>query len=252
MARSNCEPDDGLPGKAAKIVQRRPAAAKPPANSGPAKPSYFPGGQSKAGFELESTPQEFEALKKRIVAILRSSECAMMNFAVGRVMVTGRGYAAVADAVETGKIAVTLATAAGYEASYSPSTRTFQFPKIGYGVLRKERGSIVHEATHALIDIYLNMNPGSGEALSSSDEEPVCYIAECVFYALNVRESATQMETPESAHVLAMRRQAELIGNRIALDILNNRSRLLKVPPQANLADLGLLSHLIATHPEYQ
>ena len=252
MARSNCESDDGLPDKDARGVRRRPTAAKRPSNAGPAKPSYFPGGQSKASVDLESTPQEFEALKKRILAILRSSECAMMNFAAGRVLVTGRGYAAVADAIETGKIAVTLASAAGYEASYAPTTRTLQFPKIGYGVLRKERGSIVHEATHALIDIYLNMNLGSGEALSSSDEEPVCYIAECVFYALNVRESATQMETPQSGHVLAMRRQAELIGNRIALDILNNRNRLLKVPPQASLADLGLLSHLIATHPEYQ
>lgn len=252
MGRSNCEPDSGAAAKdpkSAKTAIRKQATPAP--KPGQAKPTVFAGQQSKPGNDTESSPQEYAALKTRILDVLRSPECRMISFAAGRFIVSGRGYAVVADAVDKGVIKIAIGAHAGYEASYTPATRTFEFPHLNYGVKRTERASIVHEATHAVIDIYWKMNAANGTALASADEEPIAYLAGSVFYELNVRGGASFMGPMASSSTGAIERQADLIAGRIALDLLNSNNRLLVAIPQVTPKELSVLSHYIATHPEY-
>ena len=199
-----------------------------------------------------STPEEYGLLKQRIDAILRSAECRAMNFAVGPYLVTGLGYATVARAIAAGTISIAVSTASGYEASYNATARRLTLPNIDYGTRRSERGTIVHEATHALIDIHWGNNAANGSNLASPVEEPIAYIAESVFRELNEHTGFSQMGPPESHPAGEIQRQAALIGARIALELMNSKNRLLRPMPRVELSELNLVAHAVSVHPEYQ
>ena len=102
------------------------------------------------------TPAEENALRQRVGNILMSKPCQRINISVDRVNVNGSGFSYVALAVlNTIKFAVGELPA-NSEAQYSIGFNTFRFPHAGYGVgganAAFERQTIVHEATHAVID----------------------------------------------------------------------------------------------------
>lgn len=251
MGRSNCESDDGGAGKTVKTAVRKPSIPMPKPGPKPPTPTIFPGRTSRASAADVSSTAEYLLLKQRIDAILRSRECAMMQFAIGPYVVSGRGYAKVADAIASDTIKINIEAAAGHEASYNPGSRMLTLPRVDYGTARNERGSIVHEATHAIVDVYWGLNEASGTGLRSPQEEPIAYIAASVFNELNVRDAVSSMGPPQSHPDGEIQRQAALIGARVALELLNSKNALLKVMPRVDITELNLVSHAVATHPEY-
>lgn len=252
MGRSNCEGDDGTPPSAPAL--RKPAATAPrplPARKPPV-PTPFAAATSRSSANALSSPAEHALLIQRITAILRSSECSLMNFMIGPYLVTGLGYATVARAIAAGTIAIAVGEASGHEASYSPATRTLTLPRVNYGTFRGERGSIVHEATHAMIDIHWGANAANGSDLTAPVEEPIAYIAESVFRELNERSGFSAMGPAQSHPAGEIQRQAALIGTRIALELIHSKNRLLKPMPRVDQAELNLVSRAVAAHPEYQ
>ncbi len=233
---------------------RKPAGAKPAWPAGFKRPAQTPfaGQTSRPSADGASSPEEYALLRQRIDAILRSAECRAMNFTIGPYLVTGNGYTTVAGAIAAGTITLAIAEAAGYEASYTPATRTFTLPRVDYGTRRTERAAIVHEATHAMIDIYWGMNSDNGSSLAAPVEEPIAYIAQSVFRELSERAGSSSTGPAVSHPTGEIERQATLIGARIALELIHTKNRLLTPMPRVEQHELSLLARAISVHPEYQ
>lgn len=102
------------------------------------------------------SPAEEAALRQRVGNILMSRPCQRINISVDRVSVNGSGFSYVALSVlNTIQFAIGDLPA-DFEAQYSIGSNTFRFPHSGYGAggprAALERQTIVHEATHAVID----------------------------------------------------------------------------------------------------
>jgi len=123
-------------------------------------------------------------LRKIVISILRSRACLDIAFKNAGVSIMGYGYGYVADMLEQGKVSATVGNTGGFTAKYDGRTNTMTF---GSDALREAltpsgRGTIVHEATHAVIDAV-----APGRTIGYGDEEVSAYLAQTI-YALNRRD----------------------------------------------------------------
>jgi hypothetical protein len=122
-----------------------------------------------------------EDLKKRVINILRSPACMRIQFTFAGSTVMGYGYGYVADVMEQGGIRIGIANTGGFTANYDHRDKTpiFVFSDPAMVSSPDGRATIVHEATHAVIDAVR-----MGRSINYGDNEVAAYIAEFI-YRLN-------------------------------------------------------------------
>jgi hypothetical protein len=120
-------------------------------------------------------------LRRIVISVLRSRGCRDIAFKNAGVSIMGYGYGYVADMLEQLKVGIVLGNTGGFTATYDERTNTFTF---GANALREAmtpggRGTIVHEATHAVIDAV-----APGRNIGYGEEEVSAYLAQTI-YSLN-------------------------------------------------------------------
>jgi len=119
-----------------------------------------------------------EDLRKRVVNVLRSQACMQIQFNVAGSTVMGYGYGHVADVIEQGGIKIKIGNTGAFTASYDHqgSTPTFVFGDPAMVSSPEGRATIVHEATHAVIDAVRK-----GRTMAFGDNEVAAYLAEALY-----------------------------------------------------------------------
>lgn len=133
-------------------------------------------------------------LAARTAAILRHPGLMRLGFDLNGLCVTGMRYTVVAQAIEAGRIACeavdTMPMAPGQRlapgtqvaALYAPERDTMFFPREGYGQTSAyERTTILHEATHALFDVFAG---GDDVRVLAIDDESAAVLAQAFYLRL--------------------------------------------------------------------
>jgi hypothetical protein len=128
-----------------------------------------------------------EDLRKRVVNVLRSQAGMNIKFTIVGSTVMGYGYGYVADVIEQGGIKIKIGNTGAFTASYDHrgSTPTFVFGNPSIVSSPEGRATIVHEATHAVIDAVRK-----GRTIAFGDNEVAAYLAETV-YRMNTNAPLT-------------------------------------------------------------
>lgn len=128
-----------------------------------------------------------EDLRKRVVSVLRSPACMNIKFTIVGSTVMGYGYGYVADVIEQGGIKVKIGNTGAFTANYDHrgSTPTFVFGDPSIVSSPEGRATIVHEATHAVIDAVRK-----GRTIAFGDNEVAAYLAETI-YRMNTNAPLT-------------------------------------------------------------
>jgi len=117
------------------------------------------------------------ATKDDLLSVLRNPRISNIDFHVGHCHVSGTGYELVAAAIEDGRISVETGESSEW-AAYGVGTNTF-FVRRSQSFRLSDQALVVHECTHALLDIR---NAWKFTDLSS---EAAAYLAQVVFLYLN-------------------------------------------------------------------
>jgi hypothetical protein len=129
-------------------------------------------------------------LKSRVILILRSAACLNIQFTIVGSTVMGYGYGCVADMIEHGDIGVQIGDTGGFPVRYahqpdSSPTLTFGSDDPTFASSASGRATIVHEATHAVIDA------GRKSAIAGGDDEVAAYLAQAI-YSLNAGDAPSE------------------------------------------------------------
>ena len=116
------------------------------------------------------------AAQQAIGVLLDTTATGSINFAVAGISVTAHGLAEVGRAIRDGKIAVTLHRDANM--SYDPKTNVMNFDSPNL-TTTKDRGGLIHEATHAVFDL------AGFRKLLKMESEQASYIAQCIYLRKN-------------------------------------------------------------------
>lgn len=131
-----------------------------------------------------ATPAEIKSLRQRTVGILRSKPCMDIKFTMDNITIMGYGYGYISQMIEEENVDFSIGNVGNFTALYNSRNNTFGFKTadIGKSGDAGERGTIVHEATHAVIDAT-----GKGRTIKYATDEVAAYLAEMI-YALNCRD----------------------------------------------------------------
>jgi hypothetical protein len=135
-----------------------------------------------------------QTLAKTVARILRQHGMSKMGFQLGGLVVTGMRYSIVAKAVEEGKIECRvvnefkpqtsdqLAPGMVTVAEYKSDLNAMLFSREDYASVRpSEERVIVHEATHAMFDLFANTQDDRTLAI---DDESAAVLAEALYLRL--------------------------------------------------------------------
>jgi hypothetical protein len=127
-------------------------------------------------------------LKSRVILILRSAACLNIQFTIVGSTVKGYGYGCVADMIEQGGIGIQIGDTGGFRVRYthqpdSSPALTFGSDDPTFASSASGRATIVHEATHAVIDAGRK-----GSAMAGGDDEVAAYLAQAI-YSLNAGDA---------------------------------------------------------------
>lgn len=164
-----------------------------------------------------------QTLAKTVTRILRQLGMWKINFELGGLIVTGQRYAMVAKAVEEGKIECRvvdklpsqgkdeLAPGMVSVARYKAELNAMIFSSENYGSAKvSEEKTIVHEATHAMFDLFAKSQDDRTLAMN---DESAAVLAEALYLRLcdkNVGNFAMFIDGPQDeALKLADRMMAE-------------------------------------------
>jgi hypothetical protein len=111
----------------------------------------------------EATPDEDRITRGTVGSILFSEACQKINFTVWKWQINANGYRLVAEKLKlTGpekKISFRINPSKPGWATYDPGNNVFTFGRVDFGnknpkllSLSTERGMILHESTHAVLD----------------------------------------------------------------------------------------------------
>ena len=128
-----------------------------------------------------------EILKARVINVLRSPACLDIQFTIAGSTIMGYGYGYVADMIKQDGIRIRIGNTGAFTASYDHhgSTPTFVFGDPSIVSSPDGRATIVHEATHAVIDAVRK-----GRTIAFGDNEVAAYLAETI-YRMNTNSPLT-------------------------------------------------------------
>lgn len=130
---------------------------------------------------------DVEPLRQRVVRLLISPTVRRINFSIMTRRIQGSGFAQIAVRLDPmlrgrNRLDVTVATqAANVGASYRTNVNHFSFPRANFGTTPAEQMTIVHEATHALLDFTRSTN-------RAIDDEAAAYIAGAMFMRYSMQD----------------------------------------------------------------
>jgi len=160
---------------------------------------------------LERNPLSQQSLLEKIERVLKSKECSAVRFQLENIRIQTYMYSFIVQPIRAGRINVRVGSGSGYDDTVTPHT-------IIYPSDNPEGRTIVHEATHAVID-----TTHKGQKLSKGSNEAAAYIAEAV-YGLYTQETMGFGPPPQLARPIAQEAQ------RIHEFNSKNRSGLYVVP----------------------
>jgi hypothetical protein len=106
-------------------------------------------------------------LRSRVLSVLRTKECLQIRFRIGDVHIERFMYLYLAGAITDNHVQLTV----GDGHNYDDTTNT-----ITYDSDSPDRPTIVHEATHAVID-----GTHKGKIITKGNHEAAAYLAEALF-----------------------------------------------------------------------
>ena len=121
------------------------------------------------------------ALRARLILLLASLSVQKINFRLGPYHISGWGFHMVIGLLRTISISVVIdpdAVAIGAEAFYSHREDKFVFRNSKYGASLEEKGVLLHESVHALID---------SRGHKKVEDEAAAHVAEAL-YILNSKD----------------------------------------------------------------
>lgn len=127
---------------------------------------------------------ELRDLRLRAARILKSQACLDIRFQLDKVGIQTFMYSYIGSAISDDKVHLNIGT--GH--NYNPATNTITFNAIDV-----DAPTIVHEATHAIIDAT-----HVGQKFTTGVHEAAAYLAETV-YALNANYGSHQIDVPHLA-----------------------------------------------------
>lgn len=156
---------------------------------------------SAQGWNSESpggtTAMANQTIKETVLSVLSNPGVRKINFNLNGLTVAGHRYALVAALVRSGKIACEIVSqmpvtpgqappeGSIVEAMYDSDTNTMYFKRADYGrsgiAAGIERGVILHEATHALFDVFAKS--GNDQVLGI-DDESAAVLAQALYLKL--------------------------------------------------------------------
>jgi hypothetical protein len=135
-----------------------------------------------------------KTLVNTALSILRQPNISKIGFELNGLVVTGVRFAEVANAIQMGRISCEVVSKfnrpPGQElppgsiilARYVPETNTMQFPSESYGTGNAyEKTVILHEATHAMFDLFAKTNDDQVLAI---DDESAAVLAQALYIRL--------------------------------------------------------------------
>jgi hypothetical protein len=134
-----------------------------------------------------------QTLAKTVTRILRQPGISKIGFDLKGLCVTGMRYSMVAKAVEDGKIECRVEDkfkpqskdelAPGMEvvARYKAELNAMVFSRENYGANGREERTIIHEATHAIFDLFAR---SANDRTLSIDDESAAVLAEALYIRL--------------------------------------------------------------------
>jgi hypothetical protein len=129
-----------------------------------------------------------ELLRSRVIRILRSRACLDIQFTIAGSTIMGYGYGYVADMIEQNGVRIRIGDTGGFTAKYDHQpngtpTLTFDPKDPSLASSPSGRATIVHEATHAVLDAV-----GKGKTIGYGDDEVAAYLAQTI-YSLNAGDT---------------------------------------------------------------
>lgn len=155
-----------------------------------------------------ATPSAAEQTIATLVgSILVSQPCQKINFCYAKSdsYVDGSGYFYIALSLaspdnKANAVGVSIKSMPpGTAAQYNPTTNNFEFPLAGYGATPFQKMTIVHEATHAVLD-----SRAPSQVTRTVDNETIAYIAGAFYNIYSAGSSGGPFPySPPSAGIFA-------------------------------------------------
>ncbi|WP_395698052.1 hypothetical protein [Methylocella sp.] len=120
-----------------------------------------------------------QQLRVKIVGVLNSRACLDIRFVAAGVSIMGYHYGYVCDLVAQGCVDVRFGVvdpSSGAEYDDGADVLRFRRRDLGFYATLEGRAQIVHECTHAIIDVVRK-----GQSVRRADNEAIAWIAQTVF-----------------------------------------------------------------------
>lgn len=124
-------------------------------------------------------------LQKNVVETLVSTPIKWINFSFANRLISPVGYYYIASMVSGGSIKCAVDAGMGHTASYDVKNNTITANDGSYGeTYFDEKALLVHECTHAILDIFYkgrDMNGGASAGITVLEDETIAYIAQGMY-----------------------------------------------------------------------
>lgn len=124
-------------------------------------------------------------LKTNVVETLVSTPVKWINFTFANRLISPMGYYYIASMVSSGTIKCAVNAGMGHTASYDVKNNTITANDSSYGeTYFDEKALLVHECTHAILDIFYkgrDMNGGASAGITVLEDETIAYIAQGMY-----------------------------------------------------------------------
>lgn len=168
--------------------------------------------------------------RKQFAVVLGYQAIQKISFTFDGITVSPSDYARISRAIVSGKINIAIDKKLGGDragASYRHKKNLISVPFLPYGIYPKEKVTIVHECTHAILDMHRIRT-------TSLKDEVVAYVADSIFHLA----AGFEFTTKSRIHPISVA---------IARDMLSTGRRNLRVGDP----DIAILATAIINNPTY-
>lgn len=154
-------------------------------------------------------------LQKNIVETLVSTPVRWINFTFANRLISPMGYYYIASMVSNGTIKCGVDSSLNNVAMYDATNNKIIASDNSYGeTYFDEKSLLVHECTHAILDIFYNgrdMNNKAAASLTVLEDETIAYIAQAI-YVVAANGATPGDDTKPDAHAYkAIRTRVEAL-----------------------------------------
>lgn len=165
-------------------------------------------------------------LKENVIQVLESYEATLIHFSLFGVTVNGSGYKNVAKKIADNRASVVKSSRMGnnIEGFYYDGSDIFKF-RHNQPNSRKWKSSVIHEATHALVDLKRII-------ISRVDSEVLAYTAQCIYLRRSNYDFSHAGRNPTILHPSLDLADSIIQGRGISPILVSNLQNAIKIHPQ--------------------